>query len=129
MRHGMQGVKRKNMSRHNTIRMILPMLLCALAYTSPILAQEEAFIDGNPVMALDDITQGLLADDAAAVTGSEGVSSLLDDLGGSAGDDPMGTDSPDDPSNIDPALPVDGGLSLLLAAGAAYGVRRLKRKK
>ena len=105
------------------------MLLCALAYTSPILAQEEAFIDGNPVMALDDITQGLLADDAAAVTGSEGVSSLLDDLGGSAGDDPMGTDSPDDPSNIDPALPVDGGLSLLLAAGAAYGVRRLKRKK
>ena len=27
------------------------------------------------------------------------------------------------------AIPVDGGLSLLLVAGAAYGVRRLRRKK
>lgn len=26
-------------------------------------------------------------------------------------------------------IPVDGGLSLLLAAGAAYGVRRVCRKK
>ena len=26
-------------------------------------------------------------------------------------------------------IPVDGGLSLLLAAGAAYGVRRVYRKK
>jgi len=37
---------------------------------------------------------------------------------------------PDDPSIDDPAdIPVDGGLSLLLAAGAAYGARRLKRPK
>ena len=36
---------------------------------------------------------------------------------------------PDDPSVDDPAVPVDGGLSLLLAAGAAYGGRRLHRKK
>ncbi len=34
---------------------------------------------------------------------------------------------PDDPSGSDPALPVDGGLSLLLAAGAAYGGRRVYR--
>ena len=33
----------------------------------------------------------------------------------------------DDPSVDDPAVPVDGGLSLLLAAGAAYGVRRVRR--
>jgi hypothetical protein len=35
---------------------------------------------------------------------------------------------PGDPSADDPAAPVDGGISLLLAAGAAYGVRRLKRR-
>lgn len=34
----------------------------------------------------------------------------------------------DDPSIDDPAVPVDGGLSLLLAAGAAYGAGRLRRK-
>ena len=36
---------------------------------------------------------------------------------------------PGDPSADDPAAPVDGGISLLLAAGAAYGVRRLKRRE
>ena len=39
----------------------------------------------------------------------------------------QGETPPDDPGN-DPALPVDGGLSLLLAAGAAYGGRRLCRR-
>ena len=34
----------------------------------------------------------------------------------------------DDPSVDDPAVPVDGGLSLLLAAGAAYGAGRLRRR-
>ena len=38
-------------------------------------------------------------------------------------DDPAGTD------NADPGdIPVDGGLSLLLAAGAAYGAGRLRRR-
>jgi hypothetical protein len=36
---------------------------------------------------------------------------------------------PGDPSADDPAAPLDGGISLLLAAGAAYGARRLKRNK
>jgi hypothetical protein len=36
---------------------------------------------------------------------------------------------PGDPSADDPAAPLDGGISLLMAAGAAYGARRLKRKK
>jgi hypothetical protein len=41
--------------------------------------------------------------------------------GGQMADDPAGTD------NANPGgIPVDGGLSLLLAAGAAYGARRLK---
>ena len=40
----------------------------------------------------------------------------------------LATSDPDDPSLNDPAdLPVDGGISLLLAAGAVYGARRLKR--
>lgn len=38
----------------------------------------------------------------------------------------LGTEA-DPPSMGD--VPVDGGLSLLLAAGAAYGVRRVHRKK
>jgi hypothetical protein len=33
----------------------------------------------------------------------------------------------DDPADGDGTVPVDGGLSLLLAAGAAWGVRRLIR--
>lgn len=35
---------------------------------------------------------------------------------------------PEDPSIDDPGVPVDGGLSLLLAAGAAYGAGRLRRR-
>ena len=45
-----------------------------------------------------------------------------DDMGGD--DDAMGTDNGPAPGPV----PVDGGLSLLLAAGAAYGARRLKRR-
>jgi hypothetical protein len=36
---------------------------------------------------------------------------------------------PGDPSADDPAAPLDGGITLLLAAGAAYGARRLNRNK
>ena len=40
----------------------------------------------------------------------------------------MALDDPEDPSPIDPAdIPIDGGLSLLLAAGAVYGAKRLHR--
>jgi hypothetical protein len=35
---------------------------------------------------------------------------------------------PEDPSTLDPAVPVDGGISLLLAAGAALGGRQLFKK-
>ena len=40
-----------------------------------------------------------------------------------AGDDPKESNAPD-PSDI----PVDGGLSLLLSAGAVYGAGRLRKK-
>jgi hypothetical protein len=32
----------------------------------------------------------------------------------------------DDPADGDGTVPVDGGITLLLAAGVAYGVRRMK---
>jgi hypothetical protein len=35
---------------------------------------------------------------------------------------------PEDPSTLDPAVPVDGGISLLLAAGSALGGRKLFMK-
>ena len=37
-------------------------------------------------------------------------------------------DNPDDPGPL-PDTPVDGGVTLLLAAGAAYGVRRVSERK
>ena len=37
----------------------------------------------------------------------------------------LATDDPDDPSPTDPAVPVDGGISLLLAAGAGLAVKKL----
>jgi len=87
--------------------------------------------EGSPLSMLDDLTSSLLADDQVLTNGTDIASSLLEDLPttDAPGGDPIGTDSPDDPSGQDPALPVDGGLSFLLAAGAAYGARRLQVRK
>jgi hypothetical protein len=43
---------------------------------------------------------------------------------------PLQAEDPGDPSMDDPAaaVPVDGGLSLLLAAGGAYAGRRIYRQ-
>ena len=35
---------------------------------------------------------------------------------------------PSDPGS-DPDVPIDGGLSVLLAAGVGYGIRELKKKR
>ncbi len=35
---------------------------------------------------------------------------------------------PSDPGS-DPDVPIDGGLSILLAAGVGYGIRELKKKR
>jgi hypothetical protein len=37
----------------------------------------------------------------------------------------LATDDPGDPSANDPAVPVDGGISLLLAAGAGLAAKKL----
>jgi hypothetical protein len=34
----------------------------------------------------------------------------------------------DDPADGDGTVPVDGGISLLLAAGAAWGLRRIRNR-
>jgi hypothetical protein len=39
------------------------------------------------------------------------------------------TQTIDDPADGDGTVPVDGGITLLLAAGAAYGARRFLVKK
>ena len=61
----------------------------------------------------------------AEMTGEEPVLKLLE---ATVIEDPMMTDI-DDPSTQDPAMPVDGGLSLLLAAAAVYGGRRLLKRQ
>ena len=37
--------------------------------------------------------------------------------------------SQDDPADGDGTVPLDGGLSLLLTAGAAYGIRRARQRR
>ena len=64
---------------------------------------------------------------------SENIQSLLEPVGGGGegligpGDDLLSTEN--DPNDGDSQVPVDGGLSLLLAAGAAYAGRRIYRKE
>lgn len=108
-------------------------LYLLLFFTTSAVAQDVPMVtggEGSPISMLDDLTSSLLADDQVISNGTDVTSSLLDDLttNPSSSGDPISTDTdPGDPSNIDPAAPVDGGLSLLLAAGAAYGARRLRR--
>ncbi len=61
--------------------------------------------------------------------GESGIFTL--DPGGifDPGDPGEGIVVENDPLDGDGVVPVDGGLSLLLAAGAAYGARRLRRRK
>lgn len=63
----------------------------------------------------------------AQTSGLEG--STLPAMGGGSllSDDIIST--PGDTDDGDGTVPVDGGLTLLLAAGAAYGARRLRRRQ
>ena len=110
------------------------LIALILLIGAPVFSQDVPAVtggEGSPLSMLDDLTSSLLADDQVLTNGTDVGSSLLDDLGatgGSAGDAITTDTDPGDPSSQDPALPVDGGLSLLLAAGAAYGARRLRRR-
>ena len=95
------------MIRFQYIRQVVPALVCLLLLSNPLLADELPLTGGqeeNPLMFMDDFTNSLLSDDQTSTES----------------DDPP-------PLNNDPSAPVDGGLSLLLAAGAAYGARRLRK--
>ena len=67
---------------------------------------------------------------------SENIQSLLEPVGGGGegligpGDpgDALGVETGGDMDDGDGVVPIDGGLSLLLAAGAAYGARRVRRR-
>ncbi len=37
--------------------------------------------------------------------------------------------TPDTGGELDPAVPIDGGLSLLVAAGVGYGAKKMKERK
>ncbi len=92
---------------------------------------------GSPLSMLDDLTSSLLAEDQVLTQGKDVTSTLLEDLKSTdvLGGDPITTNEgsepppPPPPSETDPSVPVDGGLSLLLAAGAAYGAKRLRHRK
>lgn len=86
----------------------------------------------NTVLAQDELPDGGINQL------SENIQSLLEPVGGGlvSGDDPMismdgepGNPGGGDDTIIGDDIPVDGGLSLLLAAGAAYGARRLRRRR
>lgn len=43
---------------------------------------------------------------------------------------PPGSGDPDDPNNVpDVPIPFDGGVSLLVAAGVAYGLKKVHERK
>jgi hypothetical protein len=122
----------------NTLRLAIPAMLCLLLATPTAFAQDIPDVSAggaSPITMLDDLTSSLLADDQLATTGGAGESmSVLEDLtkdltGTEVSNDLLETESGTNPGGPggDPGVPVDGGLSLLLAAGAAYGVRRLRR--
>ena len=116
------------------MRSLLAILSCLLITTQAAVSQDLPMVtgeDSNPLMMLDDITQSLLADDQLASSGLDVTKSLLEDLGGGGAPagDPIAPDAPGDPGNDPGTVPIDGGLSLLLAAGAAFGARRIKRSR
>jgi hypothetical protein len=77
--------------------------------------------------AQDDLTAGGLSGNGESVILTPDPGGILDPGGG--GDPGDGIVVEKDPQDGDGAIPVDGGLSLLLAAGAAYGARRLRRRE
>ena len=96
--------------KHIVVRRMIKVFFCLSLLSTSSLAQDVSDFtteEANPLSMLDDITSSLLTDDQIT----------LNDTG-------LPDPSEEDPGN---GVPVDGGLSLLLAAGAAYGARRLRK--
>jgi hypothetical protein len=117
----------------------LLLILSASVYSQDLPAASGG--RGSPLSMLDDLTSRLLAEDQVLTQGKDVASTLLEDLKSTdvLDGDPITTfegsepppppPPPPPPSETDPSVPVDGGLSLLLAAGAAYGAKRLRHRK
>lgn len=103
--------KIRNSARVGIRVLLLAMLMSSLS--SNVIGQEFQNKDVNDIMFWN---QDLTTSPFEGLSQS-GLEELIGSLSG-----------PIDPGN-DPDVPIDGGLSLLLAAGAGYGVRRLRRKK
>jgi hypothetical protein len=84
-----------------------------------MLSASAAIVRAQDVDALIESGQpGLLTDEMPGIGNLLPVEDLL------ATDESLATEVGPNPGGV----PVDGGLSLLLAAGAAYGARRLRRR-
>lgn len=96
---------------------IMKTLLLILLFTASFAA-----LRGQDVTDLLNVVDqpGLNADDMSGVGSLLPIQDLL------STEENLATESV---PNLGGSIPVDGGLSLLLAAGAAYGARRLRRKK
>jgi|694.fasta_scaffold111059_2 hypothetical protein len=94
------------MHRQQKVKTFLAILVALVWFSTASLAQDP---DPDP--------------DPAPLFGSQ----TIDDPTLTNNSDPIVTNNGIDPGG-DPGIPVDGGLSLLLAAGAAFGARKLKRK-
>jgi hypothetical protein len=97
--------------RHEMKRILLLSILLTATLTR-LCAQdtEDPQAGVDPAMLLTD--------------GMPGLQEIMNSVELTSGDESLSTEngSPPSPGNI----PVDGGISLLLAAGAAYGVRRVR---
>ena len=75
---------------------------------------------GGTSTLIDNVQDMLLEPQTPADGGASGIGGGLGDLLGTETTPPNGGDG-------EGAVPVDGGISLLLAAGVAYGVRRHRK--
>jgi hypothetical protein len=90
------------------------MLLCCLlvAISNTSIAQSDVQSIDDVVDQQDQTTHYYSTPTVPPGGGSDNVDANPPELGGG-----------------DPGAPIDGGLSVLLAAGAAYGVKRMRKKK
>ena len=104
-------------SLFSNILMICGSLIVTLSAQAQTIGEDEIIPGGSGINQL-----------------SENIQSLLEPVGGGGGGllDPgesLGVEQDDNVGDGDGQVPVDGGLSLLLAAGAAYGARKVRRRK
>ena len=115
-----KGANRTNRTNMRKTTTIIALLL-AVQFTR---AQDE-LPSGGLLQQNDQLIDMLEGGESGVLTLDPG--GILDPGGGGDPGDAIGVET--DPLDGDGVVPVDGALSLLLAAGAAYGARRLRRRE